>query len=87
MNKIETISFSFKGKEYSVANIPDVITGANRNILIGPHSLNTALYDDDRGYENDEASRIDEQVYAYIEDEYFSFSYEDFLKRVKELLD
>ncbi len=87
MNKIEKISFGYEGKEYSVANIPDVITGTNRNILIGPHSLNIVLYDDDKGYADDNAMRIDEQIYAYLEDEYFSLSYVDFLERVKELLD
>ena len=87
MNKIETISFIFEGKNYSVAIIPDVFAGTNHNILIGPHSLNIALYDEEKGYESDDARQIDEQIYAYIEDEYFSLSYEEFLEQVKKWLD
>lgn len=87
MNKIETISFIFEGKDYSVAIIPDVLAGTNQNILIGSHSLNIALYHEDKGYVNDDAKQIDEQIYAYVEDEYFSLPYESFLEQVKKWLD
>ena len=85
MIKVNTIIYD--GKEYLVADIPDVITGSESRLLIGSHSLNTALYDDEKGYLDYIAEAIDEQIYAYLDDTYFSLEDNDFLSKVKELLD
>ena len=85
MIKVNTIVYD--GKEYLVADIPDVITGSESRLLIGSHSLNIALYDDEKGYNDSTAKAIDEQIYAYLDDKYFSLEENEFLSRVKELLD
>ena len=85
MLKVNTIIYD--GKEYLVADIPDVINGSESRLLIGSHSLNIALYDDERGYQDKTAEKIDEQIYAYLDDQYFSLDDNDFLSNVKDLLD
>ena len=83
---LDTFSISFKGKECLAAYIPDVLNGDNRELLIGSHSLNVALYDDDKGYVDKEAKEIDEQIYAFIDDEFFFLSLEKFIEKVKVFL-
>lgn len=85
MVKVNTIVY--EGKEYLVADIPDVICGSPSRLLIGAHSLNVALYDDETGYHECTAEAIDEQIYAYLDDPYFSLEDDDFLSKVKEMLD
>ena len=85
MIKFNTIVY--EGKEYLVADIPDIITGSGTRLLIGSHSLNIALYDDENGYRNSTAEAIDEQIYAYLDDLYFSLENDVFLSKVKEFLD
>lgn len=85
MLKINSIAYD--GKEYLVAEIPDVITGSESRLLIGSHSLNTALYNDEKGYQDHTAEAIDELIYAYLDDQYFSLGNNRFLSKVKELLD
>lgn len=85
MVKVNIIAYD--GKEYQVADIPDVITGSESRLLIGSHSLNIALYDDEKGYQDSTAKAIDEQIYAYLDDQYFSLADNVFLSKVKELLD
>ena len=83
--KIYTIAHC--GKDYLVADIPDVITGSESRLLIGSRALNVALYDDEKGYKDSAAEEIDEQIYAYLDDRYFSMEEDDFLSKVKKLLD
>ena len=85
MIKVNTIVYD--RKEYLVADIPDVITGSKSRLLIGSHSLNISLYDDEKGYQDSIAKAIDEQIYAYLDDMYFSLEDNEFLSKVKELLD
>lgn len=87
MASLDTISISYRGKEYSTAVIPNVFTSDNQTILIGSRSLNAAIYDDDRGYVDEEAREIDEQVYAFIDDDFFSLCLEKFIDNVMVLLD
>ncbi len=85
MVKVNTIAY--EGKEYLVADIPDVITGSKSRLLIGSHSLNIALYNDENGYQDNIAQEIDEQIYAYLDDQHFSLEEDDFLSKVYEFLD
>ena len=85
MVKINT--FVYDGKEYFIADVPDVISGSESRLLIGSQTLSTALYDDRKGYQNRIAEIIDEQIYAYLDEKYFSLEGNDFLSKVKELLD
>lgn len=87
MTKLETISFIVSDKEFLVAIIPDVIANSNKKLLVGPHSLNDILFDNEKGYASNGAQFIDEQIYAYIEDEYFSLNKEQFLEKVQLYLD
>ena len=63
MTKLDTLSISFQSKEYLVAIIPDIISDGNHELLIGPQSLNNALYNDAIGYSDSAASDIDEKIY------------------------
>jgi hypothetical protein len=85
MVKVYTVSYD--GKDYLVADIPDVITDTKSRILIGSHALNASLYDDEKGYQDSTAEEIDEQIYAYMDDQYFLLDDNVFLSKVKELLD
>lgn len=85
MIKVNTIVYD--GKGYLVADIPDVITSSESRLLIGTHSLNAALYDDKKGYQDSTAERIDERIYAYLDDQYFSLEDDVFLTKVKDFLD
>lgn len=85
MVKINTISYGCK--EYFVADIPDVISGSNSRLLIGSQALNVVLYDEEKGYHDSIAEAIDERIYAYLDDKYFSLEDSIFLSKVKELLD
>lgn len=87
MASLDTISISYSGKDYTAAVIPDVFMSGNISIIIGAHSLGVALYDDDRGYVNEMAREIDEQIYAFVDDELFALSLEEFIGRIKILLD
>ena len=87
MASLETISISYKGKDYTAAVIPDVFTSGNQNVLIGSHSLGVALYDDGKGYVDGEAREIDERIYAFVDDGLFALCLEEFIARVKALLD
>jgi len=85
MVKVDTIAYD--GKEFLIADIPDVISGSESRLLVGSHTLNIALYDDEKGYPNKTAERIDELIYAYLDDKYFLLEGNAFLSKVKELLD
>ncbi len=87
MASLDTISISYKGKDYTAAVIPDVFTSSNQSILIGSHPLGVALYDDDKGYVDEEARECDERIYAFVDDELFALCLEDFIVRIKVLLD
>ena len=87
MASLDTISISYRGKEYSAAFIPNIFTSDNQMILIGSHSLNVALYDDDKGYVDEEAKEIDEEIYAFIDDNFFFLSFEKFIEKAKASLD
>ena len=87
MASLDTILISFKGREFLAASVPNVFSGDNRKLLIGTRSLNIALYDDDKGNVDEKAKEIDEQIYAFIDDEFFSLSLEKFIEKVKVFLD
>lgn len=86
MASLDTISISYSGKDYIAAVIPDVSKSGNKSIIIGYHSLGVVLYDD-RGYVNEMAREIDEQIYAFVDDEIFALILEEFIGRKKILLD
>ena len=87
MASLDTISISYRCEDYSAALIPDIFTSGNQSVLIGSHSLNVALYSDDKGYVDEEARKIDEQIYAFVDDELFALNLEMFIERIKVLLD
>lgn len=84
---VQVYTLTYNGREYLVADIPDVFTNSQCRRLIGSNSLNAVLYDDEHGYHDSTAEEIDEQIYAYLDDHYFSLRERDFLAIVKKLLD
>ena len=87
MATLDIVLFTFHGKDYLAATIPDVFTESNEVLLIGSHSLGDALYNDNKGYIDEEARDIDERIYSYIDDKYFSLSHKDFLEKAMLYLD
>ena len=87
MASLNTISLSYKGKDYPVVIIPGFFTSVNQRLLVGSHSLEVGLYDDDNGYVDEEAKEIDEQIYVFVDDNLFVLSSDKFIDIVKALLD
>lgn len=88
MAKLATYNYSYQGKDYKVAEVPDVFSlDNNRTIKIGSHSLSFALFKEETGYIDDEARIIDEEIYAYLDDSLFNQDLEAFLSIVKLQLD
>ena len=69
------------------AIIPNVFSDSSQKIIIGSQSLNQVVFDDQIGHFNETACEIDERIYAYLDDNYFSLSMEEFLQKVKFYLD
>lgn len=78
---------TYKGKDHLVATIPNFFSDYLDFVTIGAESLNEALYNDDFGYSDDEARKIDEYIYAYVDDEYFNLKDEAFIEKVISILD
>ena len=87
MAQLDVFKIEYQGIGYDASSIPDVFTDSGNEIIIGSHSLNLALYDDEKGWPDDEAVYIDEQIYAFIRDEYFHLRKEYFLEKVQKYLD
>ncbi|MBR0490315.1 MAG: hypothetical protein IJJ68_08975 [Prevotella sp.] len=88
MMELEIYNVKYNGREYPVAEIPDVFTHeADCYLLIGSHSLNLALFHDEKGYPDEKARIIDEKIYAFIDDCFFNLNKKDFIAKVKKLLD
>lgn len=78
---------SFNGNNYSIVTIPNIFNFNADSVTIGTESLNHALFDVKNGYVNDVAKRIDEQIYAYVDDELFKLNMHSFIEKVKVFLD
>lgn len=88
MKKIETLTYNYNDKDYLVAVVPDIFTyRKGEQLKIGPSSLNSALYDDKLGYDSDRARSIDEQIYAYVDDNLFDCDIDLFTAEIKRILD
>lgn len=84
---METDFVIFKEHCYPIATIPNFFSDYGDNVTIGADSLNKALYDDEKGYTDEEAQEIDESIYAYIDDACFQMDMQSFIKEVKLSLD
>lgn len=87
MANLNIITFNYKGTDFQVTAVPDVFTNQERTLLIGSNALSCAVYDEEMGYPDEEARSIDEQIYAYVEDECFGLDYEHFMKWIQRWLD
>lgn len=87
MSQLEVFKIEYKGIKYDATCIPDVFTNTDYYPIIGSHSLDVALFDDIKGYPDEEARYIDEKIYGFVNDDYFQTSYEEFLSKVKKHLD
>ncbi len=84
---MELDSIKYKGICYPIATIPNDFSGRKGYVTIGSEFLNKALFDEKKGYPDEEAIRIDEGIYAYMDDEYFTLSEKSFIEKAKRLLD
>ena len=87
MSKLEIDLITYKGKKYPSVTIDDVLGGSDETITIASSSLNEALVPDGGDYADETARHIDEQIYSFIDDEFFDLSREEFIEKVKEYLD
>ena len=88
MISLPTFTITYKQKEYPAVEIPNLfINSPDEMIIIAAHSLNIELFDDENGYPDSEARYIDEQIYAFINDNYFKLGYNEFVKKARLLLD
>ena len=84
---MELDSINYKGICYPITTIPNVFSDREEHITIGSESLNKVLFDEKKGYKDEEARWIDESIYAYLDDEYFNMSEKSFIEKAKSLLD
>ena len=87
MARLDIITYKYNGKNFQVTKIPDVFTHTERTLLIGSNSLGSAIYNDETGYPDENARHIDEQIYAYVDDEWFENDFESFISNVMDCLD
>ena len=90
INSMDTLhleTVNYKGNNYIIAIIPNVFSHTTGMVSIGTESLNSVIYDDEHGYPDEEARRIDEQIYAYVDDEFFKLDKSIFIEKAKEVLD
>ena len=76
----------YKGKKYPIAIIPNVFSNEG-NVVIGTSSLNCVLFDEEKGYPDKEAEYLDEQIYAFMDEDYFNLSLDDFISVTKRYID
>lgn len=88
MKLLDSFTITYRQREYPAAEIPNIfINNLNEKITIAAHSLNIALFDDETGYTDSEARYIDEQIYAFINDDFFKLEYNEFIKKALSFLD
>lgn len=85
---MDTHTIVYQNKEYIATTIPHIfIDNPNQWIVIAEESLNGVLYDDVNGYPDKEAQNIDEKIYGFVDKALFQFDFDEFLKKIKEVLD
>ena len=88
MKSLDLFTITYKQKEYPAAEIPNIfIDKTDEKIIIAAHSLNLELFSDENGYTDSEAKYIDEQIYAFIDDDFFKLKYYAFIRKARALLD
>jgi hypothetical protein len=87
MARLDIITCKYNGKDFQVTKIPNVFTHTGGTLLIGSHSLGSAIYNDEIGYPDEKARRIDEQIYAYVDDEWLGYDFDSFISNVLDCLD
>ncbi|MBR6330508.1 MAG: hypothetical protein IKR79_02535 [Bacteroidales bacterium] len=84
---METRFIVYKGCEYPIITIPNIFSIYGDFVTIGSESLNKVLFNEENGYTDEEAERIDESIYAYMDDNCFELSARSFIKKAKLHLD
>lgn len=87
MARLDIITCKYNGKDFQVTKIPNVFAHTGGTLLIGSHSLGSAIYNDEIGYPDEKARRIDEQIYAYVDDEWLGYDLDSFISNVLDCLD
>ncbi len=87
MGKLKTFTITYQNKNYLASVIPDIFTGSKNCLTIGCHSLSLALYNEKMGFFDNKAKIIDEQIYAYLDDNDFNLNEDSFLKTARKHLD
>lgn len=83
MSKLETFEIDYKGNKYLATEVENVFEpGSEDTIILASSRLNDALVDKNGKFVDHEAEFVDERIFAFVGDEYFSFSKEEFMQRI-----
>ena len=83
MSKLETFEIEYKGNKYLATEVENVFEpGSEDTIILASSRLNDALVDKNGKFVDHEAEFVDERIFAFVGDEYFSFSKEEFMQRI-----
>ena len=83
MSKLETFEIEYKGNKYLATEVENVFEpGSDDTIILASSRLNDALVDKNGKFVDHEAEFVDERIFAFVDDKYFSFSREEFMQRI-----
>ena len=86
-SKLTTYSIRFHDKSYVCAYIPgEILDWDECEVCIACESLNDVLYDEEKGYPDYEAQKLDETIWGFLPDEDFQLSYREFSQKVRQNL-
>ncbi|MBR4803049.1 MAG: hypothetical protein IK032_00240 [Bacteroidales bacterium] len=88
MSKLETFEIEYKGNKYLATEVENIFDPeSNDTIILASSRLNDVLVDKNGKFVDHEAEFVDEQIYAFVDDKYFSFTKEEFIERIIEDFD
>ena len=88
MSKLETFEIEYKGNKYLATEVENVFDPeSNDTIILASSRLNDVLVDQNGKFVDHEAEFVDERIFAFVGDEYFSFTKEEFMERIIEDFD
>ncbi len=86
MSKLETFEMEYKGRKYLATEVENIFDpdSCEENVIFASTRLSDELIDEHGDYRDDSAESVDNDIYAYVDDEYFSLSKEEFIKYISE---
>ncbi len=83
MSQLQTFEIEYKGQKYLATEVENVFEpDSDDTIILASSRLNDALVDKNGKFVDHEAEFVDERIFAFVDDNYFSFSKEEFIQRI-----